>query len=133
MDDILLGLSVCRNPKLAAVFYRLKLIEAYGTGMPKIMKAYDGSGMKPKIEVTCNAFKVTLPNRNAVVKEDIAHKTDEEQILAFIETNGHIVRSDVDRLLGVSQVTANRILKRMGANEMIYQVNYGKATRYQKK
>jgi len=52
LDDILLGLSVCRNPKLAAVFYRLKLIEAYGTGMPKIMKAYEGSGMKPKIEVT---------------------------------------------------------------------------------
>lgn len=39
LDDILLGLSVCRNPKLAAVFYRLKLIEAYGTGMPKIIKA----------------------------------------------------------------------------------------------
>lgn len=37
--DIMLGLSVCRNPKLAAVFYRLKLIEAYGTGMKKIMEA----------------------------------------------------------------------------------------------
>ena len=42
IDDIMLGLSVCRNPKLAAVFYRLDLIEAYGTGMQKIMKAYKG-------------------------------------------------------------------------------------------
>lgn len=33
LEDILLGLSVCRNPKLAAVFYRLNLIEAYGTGI----------------------------------------------------------------------------------------------------
>ena len=40
LDDIMLGLSVCRNPKLAAIFYRLQLIEAYGTGMPKIMNAY---------------------------------------------------------------------------------------------
>jgi hypothetical protein len=37
-----LGLSACRNPKLAAVFYRLKLIEAYGTGMPKLMQAENG-------------------------------------------------------------------------------------------
>ena len=56
LEDILLGLSVCRNPKLAAVFYRLNLIEAYGTGMPKILKAYAGSGVKPKIEVSSNAF-----------------------------------------------------------------------------
>lgn len=36
LDDIMLGLSVCRNPKLANVFYRLQLIEAYGTGIGKI-------------------------------------------------------------------------------------------------
>lgn len=29
IDDIMLGLSVCRNPKLAAIFYRLEQIEAY--------------------------------------------------------------------------------------------------------
>lgn len=34
LDDIMLGLSVCRTPKLAAIFYRLQLIEVYGTGMP---------------------------------------------------------------------------------------------------
>jgi ATP-dependent DNA helicase RecG len=56
LEDIMLGLSVCRNPKLAAVFYRLKLIEAYGTGMPKIIKAYKGAVCQPKIEVTSNAF-----------------------------------------------------------------------------
>lgn len=57
LEDIMLGLSVCRNPKLAAIFYRLELIEAYGTGMPKIMKAYAGTDLEPKIEVTNNAFK----------------------------------------------------------------------------
>ena len=47
LDDIMLGLSVCRNPKLANVFYRLELIEAYGTGMRKIMKSYENSGKEP--------------------------------------------------------------------------------------
>ena len=31
LDDILTGVSVCRNQNLANVFYRLQLIEAYGT------------------------------------------------------------------------------------------------------
>ena len=136
LDDILLGLSVCRNPKLAAVFYRLKLIEAYGTGMPKIIKAYAGSGLEPKIEVTSNAFKITLPNRNAVMKEiNVPNmpRSNEERILSFVESNGHIVRSDVDVLLDVSQATANRILKRMVADGLLYQDGSGRKTKYKKK
>lgn len=87
LDDIMLGLSVCRNPKLAAIFYRLQLIEAYGTGMPKIMKAYAGTGLEPKIEVTNNAFKITLPNRNAAKAMDTVSnegKSNEEKILDLI-------------------------------------------------
>ena len=136
LEDILLGLSVCRNPKLAAVFYRLNLIEAYGTGMPKILKAYAGSGVKPKIEVSSNAFKITLPNRNSATRDLTAvsdtTKSKEEQILAWIEANGHLVRSDVDALLHVSQATANRILKRMVADGLLRQEGRGRGTRYKK-
>lgn len=137
LDDIMLGLSVCRNPKLAAVFYRLKLIEAYGTGMPKIMSSYEGSGLEPKIEVTNNAFKITLPNRNAVEKKvtaaSIARRTNEQQIMEFVEKNGFIVRSDVDSLLSVSQATASRILKRMVAEGLLYQDGVGRKTKFLKK
>ena len=135
LEDILLGLSVCRNPKLAAVFYRLKLIEAYGTGMPKIMKAYDGSGLTPKIEVTANAFKITLPNRNAEQNQQPAAPLpteNEKKILAFVDAHGFVVRSDVDTLLGVSQATANRILKRMVTKGLLYQEGSGKKTTYKK-
>ena len=137
LDDIMLGLSVCRNPKLAAVFYRLRLIEAYGTGMPKIMKAYAGAEVKPKIEVSSNAFKITLPNRNSTSnKAEMsvgAPKSDENLILDFIRSNGSIVRSDVDQLLDVSQATANRILKRMVAEGLIYQDGNGRKTKYRRK
>ena len=135
LEDILLGLSVCRNPKLAAVFYRLKLIEAYGTGMPKIMKAYDGSGLTPKIEVTANAFKITLPNRNAEQNQQPAAPLpteNEKKILALVDAHGFVVRSDVDTLLGVSQATANRILKRMVTKGLLYQEGSGKKTTYKK-
>ena len=131
LEDILLGLSVCRNPQLAAVFYRLALIEAYGTGMPKIMKAYAGTGLTPRIEVTPHAFKVTLPNCNAAAKEP--PQTNEEKILDVLAQAGAITRSEVDTLLNVSQSTANRILKRMVREGLLVQEGRGRMTRYQKK
>ena len=137
LDDIMLGLSVCRNPKLAAIFYRLQLIEAYGTGMPKIMNAYTETELKPKIEVSSNAFKITLPNRNAGTNHTQTPvgtlKSEEKRILDFIGSNGHIVRSDVDQLLDVSQATANRILKQMVAEGLIYQDGNGRKTKYRRK
>lgn len=33
LKDVTMGISVCRNMKLANVFYRLELIEAHGTGL----------------------------------------------------------------------------------------------------
>lgn len=132
LDDILLGLSVCRNPKLAAVFYRLKLIEAFGTGVPKMMEVYRGSGLKPKIEASNNAFKITLPNRNAGKASD-AQQSVEERVLAFAETKGSITRSDVDAFLGVSQATSNRLLKRMAAEGLLRQDGSGRRTQYRKK
>ena len=65
LKDVTMGISVCRNTKLANVFYRLELIEAYGTGIIKIMDAYEGTGMTPQIETSDNAFKIILPNLNA--------------------------------------------------------------------
>ena len=137
LDDIMLGLSVCRNPKLANIFYRLELIEAYGTGMPKIMKAYEGSDIKPKIEVTPNAFKITLPNRNVTSKGNTPNleglSVEEKQILDFINKQEVIVRSDVDQLLNISQSTSNRILRQMVNKGLIYQEGRRRSSKYKKK
>ena len=57
----LVGLSVPRNDNLANIFYRLHLIEAYGTGIPKIMRSYADCEKKPELQTTANAFKITLP------------------------------------------------------------------------
>lgn len=64
LDDVKLGISVLRNQHLANIFYRLRLIEAYGTGILKINECYDDYDVKPLIETTGNAFKITLPNTN---------------------------------------------------------------------
>ena len=40
METIFIGVSQTRNPALAAVFYRLRLIESFGTGIEKIQQSY---------------------------------------------------------------------------------------------
>ncbi len=72
LADIKLGVSVLRNKNLANVFYRLHLIEAYGTGLLKINECYADEMLKPKLEVTDNAFKITLPNTNFAANKGVA-------------------------------------------------------------
>ena len=126
----MLGFSICRNPKLAAVFYRLKLIEAYGTGMPKIMRAYQDCERKPKIEVTSNAFKITLPNCNSVVEAGITPNGQEQKVIEYLKTHEKITRKEVDTLPGISQSTSSRLLKRMLAEGTICQEGGGRRIRY---
>lgn len=64
LDSIFLGVSQPRNPDLAAVFYRMRLIESYGTGISKIQRGYADTLEKPEFETAKGVFRVTLPNRN---------------------------------------------------------------------
>ena len=139
LDDLMMGVSVCRNPHLANVFYRLQLIEAYGTGMQKIMGAYAGAAVQPQVVATSNAFKIVLPNMNAAQKTsetpamtvaDAAMDAEEKKILRFLEEHPGITRRDVEALLGVSQSTAGRILKAMINNGLLVQFGGSRATGY---
>lgn len=69
LEDVRLGVSVLRNQYLANIFYRLRLIEAYGTGILKINECYEDQVVKPVIETTDHAFKITLPNTNFHTEE----------------------------------------------------------------
>ena len=64
MEAVFMGASVSRNPGLAAVFYRLGLVESYGTGIRKIIRLYEGSGSSPVFRTAEGVFSVELRNRN---------------------------------------------------------------------
>lgn len=142
LEDLMMGVSVCRNPHLANVFYRLQLIEAYGTGMKKIMGAYANALVQPKIKTTNNAFKIILPNVNFTPKAAEAHKdfekaadlaldSNEEKVLKFLREHLMITRKETQTLLEVSQSTAGRILKAMVDSGRIKQIGGSRTTRYE--
>ena len=131
LADVMLGLSVCRNPKLANIFYRLELIEAYGTGMRKIINAYKGSGKVPDIQVTDNAFKIILPNLNAsTVVSRLPGCSEESEILKYLQKNKTITRKDVEEILGISQSSAVRLLKKMLASGLLVCEGGGRNIKY---
>lgn len=142
LDDLMMGVSVCRNPHLANVFYRLQLIEAYGTGMKKIMGAYANALVQPKIKTTNNTFKIILPNVNFTPKAAEVHKdfekaadlaldSNEEKVLQFLREHLMITRKETQTLLEVSQSTAGRILKAMVDSGRIKQIGGSRTTRYE--
>ena len=147
LEDVMVGISVCRNQDLANVFYRLHLIEAYGTGMGKIMKAYESMQVQPVIETTKNTFKIILPNINAKYEiENAAVKTksgtpvtvhtekelsDEEgKILEYARKHGAITRNDVIGLLEVSASTAARVIRKMVKTNLLEQKGKARNTHY---
>lgn len=149
LEDVMLGLSVCRNPQLANVFYRLELIEAYGTGIGKIMSSYADKPCKPEIITTANGFKIILPNTNYTVKHPTnrveesrrmgyplqsavrgIYHSEKEQIILLAEKNIYITRKEVEDCFRISQTSAGRILKEMVQENILLQEGRGKNTRY---
>ncbi len=134
-DDIMLGVSALRNQHLANVFYRLQLIEAYGTGILKINECYMDKAAKPIIEVSNNAFKITLPNLNYQDKQTVDFIADDDRIKTVLDLFNQketIVRKDVDIALGVSQSTASILLRKMTQDGLLKKVGNGRKSGYKR-
>ncbi len=134
-DDMMLGVSYCRNHKLADVFYRLGLIEAYGTGMNKIMSSYKDVPAKPEIQVSTGAFKTVLPNQNVAVAVKTtlsSHTVDkkEQAVLDLFKGQPSLTRAEIEKALGVSTSTACRIIKKMIANGVLSAEGNGRNAKY---
>lgn len=131
LEAAMLGASQPRNEKLAALFYRMKLIEAYGTGISKIISCYRGLPVQPMFENVEGAFRVVLPNIHAKVLN-----TEDEKylpILGLFEKQKEITRTDVEEALGVGTTRAINMLKEMLDKDLISKVGNGRLTRYVRK
>ncbi|MCL1917952.1 MAG: putative DNA binding domain-containing protein [Peptococcaceae bacterium] len=115
-DLMLAGVSVTRNEKLAQIFYRLNIIEAFGTGIPRIYSVYEKSIAKPEIPVVDGGFLIRLPNlnhpANSAGTEHIAVGSNEYRLLAAFP-NTCFNKEDAAHTLGISVSGAYKLLRRM--------------------
>ena len=142
MEAIMVGISQSRNPNLAAVFYRLKWVESYGTGIKKIKRLYANSGSEPIFTAVEGAFSVIMSNRNegntsAGKKTVSTQKADNESfekaknlVYKYATENGSISRTEVEEITGFKRTKAYKLVKEMCDTGRLEQQSNGRLTVY---
>ena len=130
--DIRIGVSALRNKNLANVLYRLKLIEAYGTGIMKIEKSYAGCRIKPEIIISDNAFKIILPN---MVNNEISVELSdiETKILNYAEEHKSFSRKELCGTFDLNKSTAVLLLNKLCDKGLVFKIGNGRNTKYSAK
>jgi ATP-dependent DNA helicase RecG len=134
--DIMSGISQPRNFTIASIFYRLELIESYGTGIAKIIESYKGQIVQPDFSSGPASFIVKLFNINELnlISENRTtnyyNMTDEEKVLEMFKTKESITRKEVQNVLQTSAFPANKIINKLINDGKILRIGSARATRY---
>ena len=143
-NDILSGISLPRNEKLAAIFFRLKHVEAYGTGIRRIFKQYHTCLKKPGIFVTENTFKIKLPNMNYFLQEEASSYSVHTErtilpvkltkqmktVIDYLEKNDSLNENELMELLGLKRTRSYLIAKQLIDLGLVDVTGRGKNKRY---
>lgn len=130
LEAIMLGISQSRNEKLSNVFYRLRLIEAFGTGIQKIIKSYTDYEVQPTFKAEQGAFVVILPNRHLSGKKEIVSLTDGQERVMKILSTGEKSRKEIENTIGLSQTRVINLLKELQKLNIIERIKKGRNISY---
>lgn len=115
-SDYLNGsVSLLRNPVLANVFFRLRCIEQFGTGVARMLAAYEGTARSPSFEIREGSIRVSLPAVDSIVPMD----TDEERVYTLIGTGTTLSRPQISELAGFGKDKTIRILGKLEAKGLV--------------
>lgn len=120
--------SYLRNPIIANVFRRAKIIEAFATGIKRINETYKYAPCKPIYDITDSSISVTLP-----VIYSFSFTENERLILDSMKQNYSYSRSEIEKISGFSKDTLVRTLNSLIDKGMIEKKGKAKATFYIKK
>jgi ATP-dependent DNA helicase RecG len=133
-DLMLAGVSVTRNEKLAQIFYRLNIIEAFGTGIPRIYGVYEKSPVQPAIPVVDGGFLIRIPNMNHNLRpeENNGKFETNEQRLLTVFTDASFNKEEAAGLLGMTVSGAYKLLQRMTEQGLLVARKQGRQWMYNK-
>ncbi len=152
MEDLGYGVSVSRNPKLAQVLYRLRLVEGYGLGIQTIYAVYSGHHTEPVFDAAPNTFVAILPNlnyglpttryasigaktRKPPVKVETAIAVPgcvgrEDALLSLASSTDSFTRSQASQLLATGRDATLAVLNKMVREGKLVKTGSTKAVRY---
>ena len=119
------GLSVLRNRIIGNLFFRLHLIERFGTGIRRIKESYKDNDRKPIFEVFENSIKIMLP----VMDSCNALTADENRIYLLIKRKA-LPSSSLVEETGFGKTKVVSILRRLMDKGYVQSVGNGRGTKY---
>lgn len=128
-DEYLNGhISHLRNPVVAQVFFRLRFIEMFGTGIARIKQAYIASSRKPEFAIREQSIMVTLP---VVIQAPEATLSEMEQAILHVLDNGaRLSRAEISSSAEMSKDRTIRVLNSLVDKGFIHKEGIGRSTRY---
>ncbi|MCD8315900.1 MAG: putative DNA binding domain-containing protein [Eggerthellaceae bacterium] len=121
------GLSVSRNPILANIFFRMGLIDRFGTGISRVADAYSGTDVQPYFDITPAYVKVVLP-----VEGDLNITKDEKRVLDVMGDEESLTRTEIAERVKLSRDTTIGILNSLIQKSLVIRSGKGRAIRYSK-
>lgn len=125
-EEYLMGqVSVLRNPIIGSVFFRLNIIESFGTGIQRMNAAYAESKVKPIHEFSQNSIKVTLP----VISMGTDLTDDEMMVYNSIGRTGK-ASSQIAKDSGFGKNKTLNLLRGLVEKGYITKTGSGRGTKY---
>ena len=122
-------ISQLRNPILANIFFRLKYIEMFGTGIRRINESYKDYAVKPAFEIFENSIKITLP----IITTKLFLTTDEKIVMDILEKGAILSSGEILKMTEFKKDKLNRLLKKLIQKNYIDVIGNGRGTKYLKK
>lgn len=126
-EDYLKGtVSSLRNPIVGNVFFRLRIIEMFGTGIRRIKESYTHSMRKPEFDISDDNIMVTLPT----VGDAITLPPEEKAIYELLVNDIALSSGDITAATGFKKDKVLRLIGRLKSQNYIKQTGAGRGTKY---
>jgi ATP-dependent DNA helicase RecG len=118
--------SLSRNPIISNVFFRLNLIEQFGTGIRRILDSYKRYKIKPSFEIQKSLIRIILP----VTNYDYSKLEVKEAILSYLHAYPKSPRQNIENSIKIEKSTLIRRLNELDEQGLISKSGKGPSTVY---
>ena len=118
-------ISMLRNPILGNVFFRLGIIERFGTGVLRIKECYGKSATQPQFFVNENSIKVVLPLFRSLV-----NLPEDEATVYRIIKGKEMAIGEISASANFGKSKTLSILKKLASKGYAEVVGKGRGTKY---
>lgn len=121
-------ISLLRNPIIGNIFFRLKYIEKFGTGIRRINLSYENNVIKPEYVIYKNSISVTLPVLNQVEKV----LTMEEKLIFDLLAEDSLTRIQIEAKSNMNKDKVIRVLNALIEKNTIERIGVGRSVKYRR-